>query len=131
MAPITAIIDKTATDNQILKLFYATGKAQLGLALWPGTKDDADSEDSIQTPQEVGNGQYILNPSQMSSVSHQGVEKIFAVTTSNPFKVTRNDWYSLSEISGSNQKRLLDVSIGNTTVAACANDENAWVYYSR
>ncbi|KAF4958792.1 hypothetical protein FGADI_2136 [Fusarium gaditjirri] len=129
MAPITAIIDKSSSDDSVIKLFYATGKAQLGLALWSGTKD-ADPQDPIQTPQEVGNGQYILNPSQMASVNSQGVERVFALTTDNPFKVTPSDFYSLSEISESNQKQLLDVSIGNTTLAACGNGEDGWVYYS-
>jgi hypothetical protein len=130
MAPITAVIDKTTADNSVIKLFYATGKAQLGLALWSGTKD-VDPEDSIQAPQEVGNGQYILNPSQMASVNFQGVERIFTLTTANPFKVSPNDVYSLSEISGSNQRELQSLLIGNTTLAACANDEDAWVYFSR
>ncbi|KAG5794899.1 hypothetical protein H9Q69_006070 [Fusarium xylarioides] len=130
MAPITAIIDKTSANDSVVKLFYATGKAQLGLALWSGTKD-ADPEDPIQPPNEVGNGQYILNPSQMASINSQGVERVFALTTDNPFKVTPNDWYNLSEISESNQKQLLEVSIGNTTLAACGNGNNAWVYYSR
>ncbi|KAG7416797.1 hypothetical protein ACKAV7_003572 [Fusarium commune] len=129
MAPITAVVDKSTSDDSVIKLFYATGKAQLGLALWSGTKD-ADPEDPIQTPQEVGNGQYILNPSQMASVNSQGVERVFALTTDNPFKVNPNDFYNLSEISESNQKRLLDVAIGNTTLAACQNGDNAWVYYS-
>ncbi|RKK92555.1 hypothetical protein BFJ68_g10729 [Fusarium oxysporum] len=130
MAPITAVIDKTTAGDSVIKLFYSTGKAQLGLALWSGTKD-ADPENPIQTPQEVGNDQYILNPSQMASVNSQGVEKVFALTTENPFKVTPNDSYSLSEISESNQKELQSVSIGNTTLAACGDGDNAWVYYSR
>ncbi|KAG5807592.1 hypothetical protein H9Q74_008294 [Fusarium xylarioides] len=130
MAPITAIIDKTSANDSVVKLFYATGKAQLGLALWSGTKD-ADPEDPIQPPNEVGNGQYILNPSQMASINSQGVERVFALTTDNPFKVTPNDWYNLSEISESNQKQLLEVAIGNTTLAACGNGDNAWVYYSK
>ncbi|KAF5593439.1 hypothetical protein FPANT_5135 [Fusarium pseudoanthophilum] len=129
MAPITAIVDKTSANDSVVKLFYATGKAQLGLALWSGTKD-ADPRDPIQPPQEVGNGQYILNPSQMASINSQGVERVFALTTDNPFKVTRNDWYNVSEISESKQKQLLEVSIGNTTLAACGNGDNAWVYYS-
>ncbi|KAF5639340.1 hypothetical protein F52700_4192 [Fusarium sp. NRRL 52700] len=129
MAPITAIIDKTTTDDSVIKLFYTTGKAQLGLSLWSGTKD-GDPEDPIQPPQEVGNGQYILNPSQMASISSQGVERVFALTTDNPFKVTPDDSYSLSEISESTQKRLAGVIIGNTTLAACGNGDNAWVYYS-
>ncbi|KAF5590582.1 uncharacterized protein FSUBG_10798 [Fusarium subglutinans] len=130
MAPITAIIDKTSPDDSVIKLFYATGKAQLGLSLWPGTKD-ADPEDPIQPPQEVGNGQYILNPSQMASVNLQGVERVFTLTTDNPFKVTPDDFYNLSEISESKQKQLAGVAIGNTTLAACGNGESAWVYYSR
>lgn len=130
MAPITAVTDKTTAGDSVIKLFYSTGKAQLGLALWSGTKD-ADPENPIQTPQEVGNDQYILNPSQMASVNSQGVERVFALTTDNPFKVTPNDSYSLSEISESNQKELQSVSIGNTTLAACGDGDNAWVYYSR
>lgn len=130
MAPITAVIDKTTAGDSVIKLFYSTGKAQLGLALWSGTKD-ADPENPIRTPQEVGNDQYILNPSQMASVNSQGVERVFALTTDNPFKVTPNDSYSLSEISESNQKELQSVSIGNTTLAACGDGDNAWVYYSR
>ncbi|SCV36760.1 uncharacterized protein FFB14_06235 [Fusarium fujikuroi] len=130
MAPITAIIDKTSANDSVIKLFYATGKAQLGLALWSGTKD-ADPEDPIQTPQEVGNGQYILNPSQMASINSQGIERVFALTTDNPFKVTRDDFYNISEISESKQKRLVEVLIGNTTLASCGNGDSAWVYYSR
>ncbi|KAF5687799.1 hypothetical protein FDENT_5089 [Fusarium denticulatum] len=129
MAPITAIIDKTSADDSVIKLFYPTGKAQLGLALWSGTKD-ADPEDPVQPPQDVGNGQYILNPSQMASINSQGIERVFALTTDNPFKVTRDDRYNLSEISESKQKRLASVEIGNTTLAACGNGDNAWVYYS-
>ncbi|CVL11183.1 hypothetical protein FPRO06_10017 [Fusarium proliferatum] len=130
MAPITAIIDKTSANDSVIKLFYATGKAQLGLALWSGTKD-ADPEDPIQTPQEVGNGQYILNPSQMASINSQGIERVFALTTDNPLKVTWDDFYNLSEISESKQKRLGGVAIGNTTLASCGNGDDAWVYYSR
>ncbi|KAG4266852.1 hypothetical protein FPRO04_13028 [Fusarium proliferatum] len=130
MAPITAIIDKTSANDSVIKLFYATGKAQLGLALWSGTKD-ADPEDPTQTPQEVGNGQYILNPSQMASINSQGIERVFALTTDNPFKVTRDGFYNVSEISESKQKRLVEVPIGNTTLASCGNGDNAWVYYSR
>ncbi|KAM0224361.1 hypothetical protein ACHAQD_001930 [Fusarium lateritium] len=130
MAPITAVIDKTTANDSVVKLFYATGKAQLGLALWSGTKD-ADPENPIQPPQDVGNGQYILNPSQMASINSQGVERVFALTTDNPFKITPNDFYNLSEISESKQKALASVAIGNTTLAACRNGDNAWVYYSR
>ncbi|KAF4963305.1 hypothetical protein FSARC_8673 [Fusarium sarcochroum] len=98
MAPITAVIDTSTSNDKVIKLFYNTGKAQLGLALWSATKD-ADPEDSIQSPQEVGNGQCILNPSHMTSVNYQGVERVFALTTANPFKVTRHDIYTLSEVS--------------------------------
>ncbi|KAJ3545138.1 hypothetical protein NM208_g2663 [Fusarium decemcellulare] len=129
MAPITAIIDKTTPGDKVIKLFYNTGNAQLGLALWSGTRD-ADPEDSIQAPREVGDGQYILNPSQMASVNFQGVERVFALTTTNPFKITKDDVYTLSEVSPSYQKRQ-DVRIGNTTIASCASDDNAWVYFSR
>ncbi|KAI1057374.1 hypothetical protein LB505_014243 [Fusarium chuoi] len=130
MAPITAIIDKTSANDSVIKLFYATGKAQLGLALW-SSKKDADPQDPIQTPQAVGNGQYILNPSQMASINSQGIERVFALTTDNPFKVTRDDSYNVSEISESKQKRLASVPIGNTTLASCGNGDNAWIYYSR
>ncbi|KAI1634231.1 hypothetical protein F4809DRAFT_619727 [Biscogniauxia mediterranea] len=129
MAPLTAIIDKTTPGDKVIKLFYTTGKAQLGLALWSGT-NDADPEDSIQTPQEVGDGQYILNPSQMASVNFQGVERVFALTTANPFKVTKDDIYTISEVSPSYQKRG-EVVIGNTTLASCASADNAWVYFSQ
>ncbi|KAF4456303.1 hypothetical protein F53441_1548 [Fusarium austroafricanum] len=129
MAPITALIDKATPGDKNIKLFYATGKAQLGLALWSGTKDD-DPENSYQTPQDVGNGQYILNPSHMASVNFQGVEKAFALTTANPFKVTKDDVYSISEISESSQKELRSIIIGNITLAACASEKNAWVYFS-
>ncbi|KAG9497381.1 hypothetical protein J7337_010241 [Fusarium musae] len=129
MAPITAIIDKTSADDSVIKLIYATGKAQLGLSLWSGTKD-ADPEAPIQPPQEVGNGQYILNPSQMASINFQGVERVFTLTTENPFKVTPQDFHNISEISESKQKTLASVPIGNTTLAACRNEDNAWVYYS-
>lgn len=130
MAPITAIIDKSTPGDKVIKLFYSTGKAQLGLALWSGTKDE-DPEDSIQTPREVGNSQYILNPSQMASVNFQGVERVFALTTANPFKVTRDDRYTLSEVSPSYRTHRQDIAIGNITLASCASDNNAWVYFSR
>ncbi|GAB0138936.1 hypothetical protein EsDP_00007155 [Epichloe bromicola] len=129
MAPMTAIIDKTTPGDKVIKLFYNTGIAQLGLALWSGTKD-ADPKDSIQTPQEVGNGQYILNPSHMASVNFRGVERVFALTTANPFKVTGNDFYTLSEVSPSYQRRE-GTNIGNITLASCTSGDNAWVYFSR
>ena len=128
MAPITAILDQTTPDAKIIKLFYNTSKAQLGLALWSGTKDD-DPQEPIQTPQDVGNDQYILNPSQMTSVNFQGVERVFALTTENPFKVTPNDTYELSEVSPSYQSRG-SIGIGNFTLASSASDDDAWVYYS-
>lgn len=130
MAPITAIIDKTTPGDKVIKLFYNTGKAQLGLALSSGTKDE-DPEVSIQTPQEVGNDQYILNPSQMASVNFRGVERVFALTTANPLKVTERDKYTLSEVSPSYQKHREDIEIGNTTLASCTSDDNAWVYFSK
>jgi hypothetical protein len=130
MAPITAIIDKTTSDDKVIKLFYNTGKAQLGLALWSGTKDP-DPEDSIQTPKEVGNEQYILNPSQMTSMNFQGEEKVFALTTANPFKVTKDDVYTLAEISPSFKSLPGGIMIGNTTLASCASDNDAWVYFTR
>lgn len=129
MAPIAAIIDKTTPDDKAIKLLYSTGNARLGLALWSGTKDP-DPEDSIQTPQEVGNGQYILNPSQMASINFQGEEKVFALTTENPFRVTKDDFYNLSEIFPS-YKKLQDIVIGNITLASCTSGDNAWIYFTR
>lgn len=127
MAPITALIDKSTPGDKVIKLFYSTGKAQLGLALWSGT-EDADPENSIQPPIEVGESQYITNPSQMTSLNFQGEEKVFALTTDNPFKVTNNDKRNLSEVSP--YQKLGEVNIGHTTLASCASDENAWIYFS-
>ncbi|KAL3602992.1 hypothetical protein FPOAC2_07309 [Fusarium poae] len=129
MAPITALIDKSVPGDKVIKLFYCTGKAQLGLALWSGT-EDADPDDNIQVPQDIGDGQYITNPSHMTSVSLRDSEKVFALTTDNPFKVTNNDDRNLSEISP--LYRVHDVvDVGHLTLTSCANDENAWVYFSR
>lgn len=128
MAPITAIIDKTTPGDKVIKLFYNTGNAQLGLALWSGTKDE-DSASPIQAPKAVSDGQYILNPSHMASVNFQGAERVFALTTTNPFKITAKDWYSLSEVSPSYKKHL-EVGVGNPTLASCASDDDAWVYYT-
>ncbi|KAJ4007415.1 hypothetical protein NW752_007605 [Fusarium irregulare] len=127
MAPITALIDKSIHGDKVIKLFYCTGKAQLGLALWSAT-EDADPEDSIQPPTEVGEGQYITNPSQMTSINLQGEEKIVALTTENPFKVTDKDRRNLSEVSP--YQKLSEVDIGHTTLTSCSSDDNAWIYFS-
>lgn len=74
VAPVTALIHKSTAGDKVIKLFYCTGKAQLGLALWSGT-EDADPEEPIQPPTEIGEGQYITNPSQMSSIILDGEEK--------------------------------------------------------
>lgn len=128
MAPLTAIIDKTTPGDKVIKLFYCTEKAQLGLALWSGTKDD-DPTDPIQKPQAVGNDQFILNPSQMTSFNFQDIETVFALTTGNPFRVTTADLHTIATVSPSYEKKL-DIFIGNITLASCASDEDAWVYYS-
>lgn len=128
MAPLTAIIDKTTPGDKVIKLFYNTGQAQLGLALWSGTSDD-DPVDPIQAPQEVGNGQFILNPSQMTSFNFQSTETVFALTTDNPFKVTTLDIHTIAVVSPEYLKKL-EILIGNITLASCASGEDAWVYYS-
>jgi hypothetical protein len=128
MAPLTAIMDGTTSGDNLIKLFYATGRAQLGHAIWSTSGED-DPTDAVKAPQDVGDGQYIVNPSQMASMNFQGEDIVFALTTDNPFKVTRLDAYSLSQISPSYQTRQ-QIGIGNTTLASCASSGDAWVYYA-
>ncbi|KAM0385196.1 hypothetical protein ACHAO7_011826 [Fusarium culmorum] len=128
MAPLTALIDKSTPGDKVIKLFYCTGKAQLGLALCSGT-DDKDSEGSLQPPTQVGDDQYITNPSQMTSINFQGAEKVFALATDNPFKVTDRDTRNLAEVSSS-YSRLGNVNIGHTTLTSCTDGDNAWIYFS-
>ncbi|RBR14473.1 uncharacterized protein FIESC28_07709 [Fusarium coffeatum] len=99
MAPITALIDKSTAGGKVTNLFYCMGKAQLGLALWSGT-EDADPEEPIQPPTEIGEGQHITNPSQI------------------PFKVTDKDKRNLSEVSP--YQKLGEVDIGHTTLTSCS-----------
>lgn len=128
MAPLTALIDGTTSGDNLIKLFYATGKAQLGLAIWSTAAED-DPNDAVKPPQDVGEGQYIVNPSQMASTNFQGEDLVFALTTDNPFRVTRLDAYNLAQVSPSYQTRL-QIGMGNSTLAACASSDDAWVYYA-
>lgn len=127
MPGTAAVHNPAGPADQQIHLFYNTNNTNIALEL-RSEKKTTDTNDQVWASSSTDQPGFVVNPSQLASAPFAGTELVVGFTkklVAAGTTATTNDVSIVSPVYQS----VGSTEVNNTTIAACASDDTAWIYF--